>query len=422
MTVAVKKAWTEHEFTTDHDISSADFWAKPFDEREKTFAKLRAEGQVSFHPPVEIPVAHEEQGFWAITKADDLSEASRMNDVFLSGNGLHVDPYPWDGSAASFFHTQDGILHQRNRSLVSSAFTPKHVKRLVDHIHDEARKIVDTVADGGDFDFATDIASELPAMIGARLLGVPDSEIPAFQHAAGALIGKADPELGDPDNPLKAFRESRNYVEQLGRDLAEQRRKKPQDDLITNLVQAEVDGKRLTDDDIGGFAYLMTIASNDTTKQTTTLTMMALDKHPEQKEWLLEDYDGRIRTATNEFLRYANPVIHHARTAAHDIEWKGREIKKGDKLALFYCSANRDEDVYDNPTKFDLSRQVNPHVSFGGGGVHFCLGNRFATTMLQALFDQLLHRVDVEVTGEPEYLASNLIHGVRHLPVHITAK
>jgi cytochrome P450 len=165
----------------------------------------------------------------------------------------------------------------------------------------------------------------------------------------------------------------------------------------------------------------MAIASTDTTKQTTTLTMMALDANPDQKRWLMEDFDGRIAMATNEFLRYASPVIHHARTAARDVEFKGHQIAKGDKLALFYCSANRDEDRFADPMKFDLSRTPNPHVAFGGGGVHFCLGNRFATTMLQAIFGQLLRRTEVTVTGEPEYLASNLINGVRHLPVHISA-
>lgn len=421
MTAVAKKAWTEHEYNTNYDISSAAFWAQTFNEREATFAKLRKEAPVSFHRPTEVPVEHEEKGFWAITKAEDLADAARMNDVFLSGYGLHVDPYPWDGSASSFFHTQDGVLHQQNRALVSAAFTPKQVGRLVDDIHGAAASIVDDLVGAGDVDFVTACAERLPALTGARLVGVPDSELEQFVSSAGALIGKADPELGDPKDPLKAFKTARAYMFDLGRSLAAHRRKNPGDDLITNLVRAEQNGHHLSDDDIGGFAYLMAIASNDTTKQTTTLTMMALDANPDQKRWLREDFDGRIATATNEFLRYASPVIHHARTAARDVEFKGHQIARGDKLALFYCSANRDEDRFADPMKFDLSRTPNPHVSFGGGGVHFCLGNRFATTMLQAIFGQLLRRTEVTITGEPEYLVSNLIHGVRHLPVHIAA-
>jgi cytochrome P450 len=421
MTVLAKKAWTEHPVTTDYDISSKVFWSKTFDEREATFAKLRKEAPVSFHPSIEVPVTHEEKGFWAITKAEDLAEAARMNDVFLSGYGLHVDPYPWDGSTASFFHTQDGELHQKNRAMVSSAFTPKQVGRLVDEIHATAESIVDDLVGAGDVDFVTACAERLPGIIGARLIGVPQEELDEFMRASNRLIGKADPELGNPEDPIKAFKEARAYVMDMGRRLAAHRRKNPADDLITNLVQVEENGQGLSDDDIGGFAYLMTIAANDTTKQTTTLSLMALDAHPDQKRWLMEDFDGRIGTATSEFLRFASPVIHHARTAARDVEFRGHQISRGDKLALFYCSANRDEDRFADPMKFDLSRAPNPHVAFGGGGVHFCLGNRFATTMLQAIFGQLLRRTEITITGEPEYLVSNLIRGIRHLPVHIAS-
>jgi cytochrome P450 len=421
MTVLAKKAWTEHEYTTGYDISSAAFWSQTFDEREATFAKLRKEAPVSFHRPTEVPIEHEEKGFWAITKAEDLAEAARMNDVFLSGYGLHMDPYPWDGSTSSFFHTQDGELHQKNRALVSSAFTPKQVGRLVDEIHATAESIVDDLVGAGDVDFVTACAERLPGITAARLIGVPPEELEAFMRASNQLVGKADPELGNPEDPIKAFKAAREYVFELGRSLAAHRRKNPGDDLITNLIKAEENGQQLSDDDIGGFAYLITIAGNDTTKQTTTLTMMALDANPGQKRWLMEDFDGRIGTATSEFLRYASPVIHHARTAARDVEFKGRQIARGDKLALFYCSANRDEERFVDPMKFDLSRSPNPHVAFGGGGVHFCLGNRFATTMLQAIFGQLLRRTEITVTGEPEYLVSNLIRGIRHLPVHIAS-
>ncbi|WP_026095902.1 cytochrome P450 [Microbacterium sp. B19] len=418
---AVPRAYTPHDYSTDLDISSAAFWRQPFNERDKTFAKLRERGEITFHPPMELPVPTTELGFWAVTKADDLAEAARRNDVFLSGYGIQIDGYPWDGSSTSFFHTQDGELHQRNRALVSAAFTPKRVLSLVDDITAEATRVVDDVADGGDFDFVTDVAEKLPARVGARLIDLPESEFEGFVRASGVLIGKADPEFGDPADPMKAFRAARAYVMELGRSMAEQRRRSPGTDLISTLVQAEIDGQRLSDDDIGAFTYLITIASNDTTKQTTTLAQIALADHPDQEAWLREDIDVRLRTAVPEFLRYGNPVIHHARTAAVDIEWRGRQIAKGDRLALFYCSANRDEERFPNAGTFDLSRDPNPQVSFGGGGVHFCLGNRFATTMLTAIYSQLLHRVRVEVTGEPEPLASDLINGVRHLPVHVTA-
>jgi cytochrome P450 len=416
----VPRAYTPHEYSTDIDISSSAFWKKPFAEREKSFAKLREHDGVTFHPPIELPVPTEEKGFWAITRYADLAEASKRNDVFLSGFGIQIDGYPWDGSSSSFFHTQDGDLHRRNRSLVSAAFTPKRVASLVDDIRAEASRVVDDVAGGGDFDFVVDIAEKLPSRVGAKLIDLPPSEFDGFVRASGVLIGKADPEFGDPADPMRAFRAAREYVMELGRSMAEHRRQNPGTDLISNLVRAELDGEQLSDDDIGAFTYLVTIASNDTTKQTTTLAQIALAEHPDQEAWLREDIKGRIATAVPEFLRYGNPVIHHARTAAHDIEWKGAKIAKGDRLALFYCSANRDETVFDDPQKFDLSRFPNPQLSFGGGGPHLCLGNRFANTMLAAIFSELLERVKVDVVGEPVPLASDLINGVRHLPVRVT--
>lgn len=417
----VPRAYTPHEYSTDIDISSATFWKRPFAERDGSFAKLRERGEITFHPPMELPVPTDELGFWAVTTYEDLAEASKRNDVFLSGFGIQIDGYPWDGSSSSFFHTQDGDLHRRNRSLVSAAFTPKRVASLVGDIRTEASRIVDDVADGGDFDFVVDIAEKLPSRTGAKLIDLPASEFDGFVRASGVLIGKADPEFGDPSDPMKAFRAARSYVMELGRSMAEHRRKHPGTDLISTLVQAEIDGEHLSDDDIGAFTYLVTIASNDTTKQTTTLAQLALAEHPDQEAWLREDIDGRIATAVPEFLRYGNPVIHHARTAARDIEWKGQQIAKGDRLALFYCSANRDDTVFADPQKFDLSRFPNPQLSFGGGGPHLCLGNRFANTMLAAIFSELLHRVKVEVTGAPAPLTSDLINGVRHLPVHVSA-
>ncbi|CAN5200847.1 cytochrome P450 [soil metagenome] len=415
----VRKAYTEHELTTDLDISSRGFWEKPFTERAETFARLRREAPVSFHRPIEVTYEHDEKGFWAVTKADDITEVARMDDVFLSGLGNIVDPLPFDPRIGAFFHTQDGEEQKNNRALVSTAFTPRHVAKMIDQIHETAEQIVDDLIGIGDTDFVTAVSEKLPSITGARLFGLPDSERDAFGRASSSVVAQGDPETGNPEDPIKAFAEAKAYFRELGLRLAAGRREDPRDDLMTNLVQAELDGQRLTDEDIAGFTSLMAVGSNDTTKQTTTLTMLALAANPDQKAWLMEDFDGRIGTATNEFLRNATPVIAHARTASRDIVFHGQHISKGDKVGIFYTSGNRDEERFVDPMRFDLSRRPNPHMAFGGGGVHYCLGNRLASAMLQAIFGQLLRRTTVTITGEPEYLVSSIINGIRHLPVHI---
>jgi cytochrome P450 len=209
------------------------------------------------------------------------------------------------------------------------------------------------------------------------------------------------------------------YLRAVGASMAEHRRRHPSDDLMTGLVQAEIDGERLTDDDVGEFMTLISVAGTDTTKQTTTLTALAMDQHPEQRDWLLADFDGRIMQAIEEFLRHASPVIAFARTATQDTELNGARIAAGDKILLVYCSGNRDRTLFENPEKFDLSRPRSRHVSFGGGGPHYCLGNGVAKTQLKALFKQLLTRVpDIEF-GVPEQLGGNFINGVLRLPARI---
>jgi cytochrome P450 len=212
---------------------------------------------------------------------------------------------------------------------------------------------------------------------------------------------------------------ARDHLYKLGADLAHHRRSHPADDLLTNLVSAEVDGQRLTDDDIGAFMVLFTVAGNDTTRNTTALTTVAFDRNPHQRAYLLEDFDARIMPAVEEFVRHGSPVMEFTRTALVDTELGGQQIAQGDKVCVFYCSGNRDESVFDRPHEFDVSRPKNPHVGFGGGGPHFCIGAGLARSQLRALFGELLTRVpDIEV-GEPEFAVGNFIRVVNRLPVHV---
>lgn len=418
MLTVADKAQNEHEVTCEIDISSDAFWSLSLDERVPTFTRLRAEYPVSWHRPRDLDY-NRDKGFWAITKAEHIAEITRADDVFLSGLGTLFDPIPHGPNTQYFFLTQDGELHQRNRALVSQAFTPRRIGMIVDSIYEDARDIVDSVVGIGDTDFVEAVSAKLPMRVGARIIGVPDSERDQFALASNRLIARSDSGSSAPTDPMKVYLEAREYLLELGSSLAADRRKNPQDDVVTSLVSAELNGQQLSDADIGGFTALMSIGSNDTTKQSTTWSMLALDKHPEQLAWLMEDFDARIGTAVNELLRYASPVISQARTVARDVEFHGAEFTRGDKVVIFYESGNRDEERFNRPLELDLSRSPNPHIVFGGGGVHYCLGNRVATTMLQAILSELLHRVTVTITGEPERFFATSVNGVRHLPVHI---
>jgi cytochrome P450 len=413
-------ASTPHERTIDVDISSDAFWATSFEERDESFARLRREAPVSWHPPTEFPFPHEEVGFWAVVRNDDINTVSRQTQRFSSRFGVSLDAVPFElARSLSFFLTMDAPEHPRYRELVSSAFTRRQVAQIDEQIRSAAREIVDDLVGAGDVDFVERCASLLPMRTIADMMGVPESERVAAARAGDSVIGRSDPSFGDPADPIGTITRARDYLYALGADLAQHRRAHPSDDLLTNLVNAEVDGLRLTDHDIGAFMVLFTVAGNDTTRNTTSLTAVAFDRNPDQRAYLLEDFDGRIMPAVEEFVRHGSPVMQFTRTALADTELGGQQIAAGDKVCVFYCSGNRDEAVFERPQDFVVSRPKNPHVGFGGGGPHFCVGAGLARSQLRALTGELLTRVpDIEV-GEPEFAAGNFIRVVNALPVHV---
>jgi cytochrome P450 len=417
----MKVASTPHERTIDVDISSVAFWeGNSFDERDHKFARLRREAPVSWHPPTEFPFPHEEQGFWAVVRNEDINMVSRQTQRFGSRYGVGLDPIPLDlAKSLSFFLTMDAPEHPRYRELVSTAFTRRQVARIDEQIRSAAREIVDGLVGAGDVDFVEHCASLLPMRTINDMMGVPESERVAAARAGDAVIGRSDPSFGEPSDPLGSVTRARDHLYALGAELARHRRAHPSDDLLTDLVNAEVAGQRLTDDDIGAFMVLFTVAGNDTTRNTTSLTAVALDRNPDQRAYLLADFDGRIQAAVEEFVRHASPVQHFTRTALVDTELGGQQIARGDKVCIFYCSGNRDEAVFDRPAEFDLSRSKNPHVGFGGGGPHFCIGAGLARTQLRAVFNELLTSVPGLEVGEPEFAPGNFIRVVERLPVHV---
>ncbi|MEO5899028.1 MAG: cytochrome P450 [Ilumatobacteraceae bacterium] len=416
----MKLASTPHTTTIDVDISSGEFWAKPFEERDESFARLRREAPVSWHPPTEFPFPHEETGFWAVVRNDDINTVSRQTQRFGSRYGVSLDAVPLDlVLSLSFFLTMDAPEHPRYRELVNTAFTRRQVALIDEQIRIAAREIVDGLIGAGDIDFVERCSSLLPMRTIADMMGVPVSERVAAAQAGDAVIGRSDPAYGDPADPIGTMVKAREHLYALGADLARHRRAHPSDDLLTSLVNAEVDGQRLSDDDIGAFMVLFTVAGNDTTRNTTSLTAVAFDRNPDQRSYLLEDFDARITGAVEEFVRHGSPVMQFSRTALVDTELGGQHIAAGDKVGIFYCSGNRDEAVFDRPRKFDVSRTKNPHVAFGGGGPHFCIGAGLARTQLKAIFGELLTRVPDLQVGEPQFAAGNFIRVVTALPAHI---
>ena len=402
------------------DLSSRAFWSTTAAERERSFAVLRAERPVSWHPPVEDAVMPDpdDRGYWAVTRRSDIVAVSRNNEVFLSGKGVMFESFPEELLEASqSFLAMDPPRHTKLRKLVSAAFTPRQVRRIEDSIRANAKTIVEELrAAGSGADFVDHCAKELPIRTLSDMVGIPESERDHMAHATDAMVSWADPASLDGRNPLEVLVENQLYVHQVAGALAAERREHPGDDLISSLVNAEVDGDRLADADVAAFFVLLSVAANDTTRQTTSHAMKALTDFPGERAWLLEDFDNRIGTAVEEFIRWATPVMTFRRTPATDFELGGQTILAGEKVVMFYPSGNWDTEVFDHPERLDLSRSPNPHVGFGGGGLHFCLGAHVARAQLRAIFGELLRQLPDIQAGDPTYVAGNFIHAVHSMP------
>ena len=409
------------------NISRKSFWETTMDEREKTFAVLRRDRPITWQPPFEenlLPVK-DDHGYWAVTTYRHLVEVTKRNDDFLSGPGIVGDnlPVAMLESAQSII-AMDPPRHTKLRRLVSVAFTPKQMRRIEDQIKANATKVVDNLIEkanaspDGWVDWVAECGALLPMHNFNDMMGVPDGERQRTSHEMTVFMSWGDEEIAGATTEAKlgGMLESLTYMHELSQKTVADRRANPKDDLFTSLAQAEVDGEHLTDHEIGSFFVLLTIAGNDTTRQSLAHGLRALTTQPEQRKWLQEDLEGRVSTAVEEIVRWATPIMTFRRTAARDCELDGVQITKGDKLVMFYSSANRDEQAIERPHELDLARHPNPHISFGGGGIHHCLGNQLARFQLRALFVELLTRCPDIVAGEPELSPGSFFHVVKRMP------
>ncbi|MGV0746746.1 cytochrome P450 [Mycolicibacter minnesotensis] len=406
------------------DISETEFWGKDFRTRDETFATLRSEPGLTWHRPMDAVFPHQETGYWAATRHADVKFISQHEELFCSREGVSVDPMPAEIQRnMTFFLAMDPPEHTRYRKLISSGFTPRQVRRIEDQIKANSRSIVDDLLaqlrSGDQIDFVASCSGQLPMRTVSDMIGIDTVDQQKVAYAAECLFSGSDEEYASLEERAVHVMTQLGVLAGSGVELAQRRRAEPHDDLMTELVNAEVDGHRLTDEELGSFMVLLGSAGNDTTKQATTHAFKALVEHPEQRAWLLDDYDNRIGGAVEEFVRWATPVLAFARHAVVDTEVAGTEIKAGEKVALYYCSANRDESVFDRPHEFDLTRTTNPHLGFGGGGAHYCLGTHVARMELRHLFYELLTRLPEVTLGEPEYLQSTFVHGIKRMPISL---
>jgi cytochrome P450 len=390
-------------------------------------AALRAHDPVHWHP---WPGTRD--GFWLLTKYADVVAAGKDAETFSSQAG-HIaleDREPDALAARQSMIETDPPAHTRLRKIVSDAFTPRKVQEYEAYTRRITSDLLDRAIAQGEFDFVTAISEPLPITVLISVLGLPQEDAPYLIELTSEMAAATDPEYvpdrekypTDIDPRLLPFgTPAAWHVFEYGRKIGEDRRRNPTDDLVSRLVHAEVDGERLTDTEYSNFFELFIFAGNETTRTGISQGTLALMEHPDEFDRLAAD-SALMPTAVEEILRYGTPIIYFRRTATRDAEIRGVPIKAGDRVALWYVSANFDEEVFADPNRFDLGREPNRHVTFGRGGPHFCLGAFLARLEIRILLEEILaRRVRFELTGPPVRLSSNFINGFKSLPVRVVS-
>ena len=388
-------------------------------EHHAMFEVLRAEDPVHWTEEPDGP------GFWSITKHADLQLVNRDAVGFSAERGgmtLFESSNLDDGMdmRGKILVMIDPPRHTRYRMLVNKGFTPRMIGLIEAHLGYRAELIVDQVIERGECEFVTELAAELPLQAIAEIMGVPQEERHLLFDWSNRMVGADDPEYNkDPDNKGDATVAAAELY-MFANALGEARRIDPQDDIVTKLINAEIDGDKLTSEEFELFILLLAVAGNETTRNATAHGMHAFMTYPDEFA-KLQAHPELMASAVEEVLRWSSPVLYFRRTATRDLELRGKQIKDGDKIAMWHVSGNRDEEVFEDPFRFDITRTPNDHVAFGGGGAHFCLGANLARLELRLLFEQLVSRTpDMHLAGEVQRLRSNFIGGIKHIPVEFT--
>ncbi|WP_179472110.1 cytochrome P450 [Mycolicibacterium vinylchloridicum] len=403
----------------DINLGTFEFWMLDDAVRDGAFATLRRQAPITFFREVEYEGVPAGPGHWALTKLDDVFYASRHPEIFSSYPNITIgDQVP---EVAEYFGSMialDDPRHSRLRNIVRSAFTPKVVARTEASVRDRAQQLVSAMLANhpdGNAELVTELSGPLPLQVICDMMGIPEEDHDRIFSWTNIILGFGDPDLTTDFNE---FLQVALDIGAYATALAEDRRENPREDLTTALVAAEVDGERLTSAEIASFFILLAVAGNETTRNAISHGVLALTRYPEQRRVWWDDFEAVTDTAVEEVVRWASPVIYMRRTLTRDIELSGVKMAEGDKVTMWYASANRDEDKFTDPWMFDVKRTPNHHVGFGGGGAHFCLGANLARREIAVVFEELHRRIpDIAVTEEPAMLLSAFIHGIKRLPV-----
>jgi cholest-4-en-3-one 26-monooxygenase len=402
------------DLPTGFDFTDPDIYAErlPVDE----LAHMRKVAPIWWNEQPKGIGGFDDGGFWVVTKHKDVKEVSVRSDVFSSLEKTALPRYK-DGTVDEQIDRGKFVLlnmdaphHTHLRKIISRAFTPRAVERLRDELNQRAQDIVRTAAAEGSGDFVEQVSCELPLQAIAGLMGVPQEDRMKLFHWSNQMVGDMDPEFANND----AITASVDLI-MYGMKLAAERADTPGEDLVTKLVQADVEGHKLSDDELGFFVILLAVAGNETTRNSITQGMMAFTEFPDQWELFKKE---RPATAADEIVRWATPVTSFQRTALEDTELSGVKIKKGERVVMVYRSANFDEDVFDDPYEFNILRDPNPHVGFGGTGAHYCIGANLARMTIDLIFNAIANQMpDLTPISPPERLRSGWLNGIKHWQV-----
>jgi cytochrome P450 len=410
---------------TEIDLSTSEFWGLPLAERAAAFARLRAEPRPRFFPEPDLVFAAKGPGYYALVRHADVAEASKHPEVFSSRQGatsisdLPIEFNEYFGSMINM----DDPRHARLRRIVSRAFTPRMIARFEEDVRRAATEVVDDLLAAGPCDFVSQVAARLPLKFICDMMGIPNDHYEMVLTNTNMILSGFDPEfIGEnQDHMAGQLLGAGAALAELVTGLAAIRAREPADDLLSALVTANIDGEQLTSAELASFFILLVVAGNETTRNALSHAALLLTELPEQRALLLADLEGRIGGAVEEIVRYVSPVQYMRRTLTRDYTMNGQDYREGDKVALYYYSANRDEAVFADPERFDITRSPNPHVGFGAAGPHFCLGAHLARREVTVMLRELLTRVPDITVGEPDRLLSNFVNGIKRLPCEFTA-
>ncbi len=409
------------------NLSDLDFWRRPWSERETAFATLRAQRPIAFFEEPEVENTAIEfppgPGYYALTRYRDVATASRHPEVFTSGPGAVsiLDLPPEMVEYFSGMISTDNPKHARLRRIVANAFNPRNVKAIENSIEVLADRIIADALASGTGDFVADLAAPFPLEIICTMMGVPASEFATVLRASNVILAMGDPAIiPDGTDVILATLEAGAALTSIMEELGAYRVKNPIDDITSALVNAEIESERLSQQELASFFVLLVTAGNETTRTALAHALVALSTHPDQKQILLEDYAAHAKTAVDEIVRWASPVIWMRRTLASDYTLSGVDLHAGDKVLLFYNSANRDEEAFVNPDVFDVTREPNDHFGFGAPGPHFCLGAHLARREITVMWRELLRRVPgIHASGPARQLVSSFVNGITQLPYEV---